>query len=125
MSKTTLLALACAAAFAAVDAHAAVPTPSMTESMPAWAPFDAKIADAKKAMMADPKAALENARQANALAQSELDSARKTDALATSLWLEGESLTRMNKTADAKVAIDNATKLADADHKTTALDGNL
>jgi tetratricopeptide (TPR) repeat protein len=76
-------------------------------------------------MMADPKAALEKARQAVTIAEAQPASPEKTEALATSLWLEGESLTRINKTADAQIAIGKATKLAAADGKTTALDGNL
>jgi signal transduction histidine kinase len=122
MSKAVLFALACAAAFAAADAHAAAPLP---ENASGWTAFETKIADAKKAMMADPKTALENARQAVALAQAHSASARKNEALATGFWLEGESLTRINKTAEAKIAIDQAAMLAGADGETTALDGNL
>jgi signal transduction histidine kinase/Tfp pilus assembly protein PilF len=125
MSKTAFFAPVCAIAFAVVGAHAAAPPPAMTESASGWRLYEAKIADAKKAMMADPKAALEKARQAVTIAEAQPASPEKTEALATSLWLEGESLTRINKTADAQLAITEATKLAAASGKTTALDGNL
>ena len=117
MSKAVLFALACAAALAAAGAHAGAPPPAST--------FDMSIADAKKAMNADPNAALEKARQADKLAQAMASSAAKNEALATSLWLEGESLTRLNKLDDAHVAIEKAVQLADVYSKTTALTGNL
>ncbi|MGN6146950.1 MAG: tetratricopeptide repeat protein, partial [Rhizomicrobium sp.] len=125
MSKAAMFALACATAFAVAGARAATPPAAMTESASGWSAYEVKIADAKKAMNTDPKVALEKAREAAALAEAHPASVQKSEAVATSLWLEGESLTRINKTAEAKIAIDKATKLADADGKIAALDGNL
>ena len=90
-----------------------------------FAHFDKLAGDAKKSMMADPKAALAIARQAEAFAQAQPASPQKTQAVATGLWLEGEALTRINQTEDARVAIEHAVALADADGKTTRLDGDL
>jgi signal transduction histidine kinase/Flp pilus assembly protein TadD len=115
MSKAVLFALVCAAVLAGADARAAAPASA----------FDTSIADAKKAMNADPNAALEKARQADTLAQAMKASAEKNEALATSLWLEGESLTRLNKLDEAHRAIEKAVQLADVDGRTTALTGNL
>jgi len=105
---------------------AAVAAQPATEAVPpGWTAFEAEVADAKKTMMADPGAALEEARHANALAQARPQSAYRANALATSLWLEGEALTRVNRAKDASLAIDEALKIADADGKITRLDGDL
>ena len=120
MSKAAFFAFAFAVILTAADARADEPAKTG-----GWAAFDTLIADAKKSMMADPKAALENARKADAFAQSQAASARQRDALATSLWLEGEALTRINKIDAAHTAIDKALKLATADGKTTRLDGDI
>jgi len=117
MSKAIVLALVCATALAVADARAAV--------APAPPAFDTAIADAKKAMNTDPNVALTNARRADQLAQKMTPSVEKNEALATSLWLEGESLTRLNKLDEARAAIQTAVQLADVDAKTTALTGNL
>ncbi len=90
-----------------------------------WKTFDARIADAKKAMMADPKAALLQAQQAAVAAQRSRPSARQDQALATSLWLEGEALTRMNKIQQGRKALDRGIALAARDRKVTKLDGDL
>jgi len=87
--------------------------------------LDAIIGDAKKTMMADPKAALARAREAEALASRLAASPRQTDGLATSLWLEAEALTRINKVAEARRVLDRAIVLADADRTTDKLDGDL
>ncbi|MBS0470582.1 MAG: tetratricopeptide repeat protein [Proteobacteria bacterium] len=90
-----------------------------------WTAFDGIVTDAKKSMMADPPAALEYARKAEAFAAAQPHSARQNDAMATSLWLEGEALTRVNRTDDAKGVIGRAIALADSDRKITKLDGDL
>lgn len=92
---------------------------------PTWSGFDAFVAGAKASMMTDPKAALEQAQHAEAIAQAQPDSARRTTALATSLWLAGEALTRTNHIEEARGAIERAIKLADSDGKPTKLDGDL
>ena len=87
--------------------------------------LDALIADAKKAMVADPKAALQKAQQAAAIAQGLARSPRQNEAVATSLWLEAEALTRINRTGEARAALDRAIAIADGDGKITKLDGDL
>ena len=116
MPKAVFLAAACAGLVLAIGGARA------DETAPGWAAFEAQIADAKQTMMADPKAALEKARKADALARAKPDSAQQREAVATSLWLEGEALTRVNKIDEAHAAIDKALKLAAADGKTTRLD---
>jgi signal transduction histidine kinase/tetratricopeptide (TPR) repeat protein len=85
----------------------------------------ALVADAKKTMMADPKAALQKAQDAEAIAERFAKSPRRDEAIATSLWLEAEALTRMNRTGDARVILDRAMKLAGRGGKITKLDGDL
>jgi signal transduction histidine kinase len=87
--------------------------------------FDGLIATAKKSMMTDPKAALVLAQQAEAIAQNIHDPAARNTGLATSLWLEAESLTRVNQVAQARPVLNRAIALAEADGKTTKLDGDL
>jgi signal transduction histidine kinase/tetratricopeptide (TPR) repeat protein len=87
--------------------------------------LDALVADAKKTMMADPKAALQKARDAEAIAARFAKSPRRDEAVATSLWLEAEALTRMNRTGDARAVLNRAMTLAGADGKITKLDGDL
>jgi signal transduction histidine kinase/tetratricopeptide (TPR) repeat protein len=87
--------------------------------------LDALIGDAKQTMMADPKAALARAREAEALASRLAPSPRQSEGVATSLWLEAEALTRTNKVAEARQVLDRAIALAGADGKITRLDGDL
>ena len=124
MSRRAIFALCIAAVMAAV-AHAQHAPPASDPVPPGWTGFAARIGDAKASMMADPKAALEKARAANAMALARPASAYRSEAVATSLWLEGEALTRINKIEDAKVALDTALKLAAADGRITRLDGDL
>ena len=70
-----------------------------------WARYDALVADSKKAMMPDPKAALDKALGAEAIAQSAAPSSRQTEALATSMWLEAEAYTRINQMPAARKAL--------------------
>ncbi len=90
-----------------------------------WNTFESRIADTKKAMMTDPKVALLRAREAAAIAQAAGPSSRQDHALATSLWLEGEALTRMNKIGQGRAALDRAIALAARDRRIDKLDGDL
>ncbi|HEY4940116.1 MAG TPA: ATP-binding protein [Rhizomicrobium sp.] len=92
---------------------------------PSWDGLDALVADAKKTMMADPKAALQKAQQAEGIAERLAKSPRRNEAVATSLWLEAEALTRINKITEARVALDTAIRIAGSDGKLTKLDGDL
>ena len=90
-----------------------------------WAEFDGLIAKSQKAMNADPAAALANARAADAFATRHRGASRYRESLATALWLEAESSTRLNKIAQARAALDAASRIAAADGKITKLDGDL
>jgi signal transduction histidine kinase/Tfp pilus assembly protein PilF len=92
---------------------------------PVWARLGALVADAKKTMMADPKAALARAQEAEAAAGRLDASPRRSEALATSLWLEAEAFTRINKNAEAHAALDRAVALARGDGRITKLDGDI
>jgi signal transduction histidine kinase len=86
---------------AASAAPAAAPPPT---------PFDAAVARAHDAMMADPKSALAPARQALALAASGPgDRALRT---ATAQWLEGEALLRTGEVKAAVPIIERALAVA-------------
>jgi len=87
--------------------------------------FDALVASAKTSMMTDPKAALTLAQQAEAIAQGIHDPVARNTGLATSLWLEAESLTRVSQVAQARPILNRAITLAEADGRTTKLDGDL
>jgi signal transduction histidine kinase len=80
--------------------------------------YAALIAQAKTSMMTDPKAALILARQAASVA-------RGNDAMASSLWLEAEALTRVNQIAQARATLNRAVPLANAGGKVTKLDGDI
>ncbi|MGH6870413.1 MAG: ATP-binding protein [Rhizomicrobium sp.] len=97
--------------------------PASVASTPAPGSFDALIADAKKTMMADPKAALQIVQQAQALA--ERGSGAQGEGVATSLWLEAEALTRLDRMAEAKAALGKAIAIAGRDGKITKLDGDI
>jgi signal transduction histidine kinase len=88
-------------------------------------PHAVLIADAKKAMMADPKAALGKAKAALAIAQGWPISSRRSEALAASYWLEAEALTRLDKVKDARKVLASAIQIASNDGKTTKLDGDI
>jgi signal transduction histidine kinase len=87
--------------------------------------FRGTITKAQRLMMADPAAALANAREAEALAQRHTSSPEYREQRATSLWLEAEALTRLNRFSDAQVALDLAAKFAAHKVKASKLDGNL
>ncbi len=118
-------------AFAAVlvvcllgSAGAAMAAPSPDDSAIS-ARFDGIVADAKKTMMTDPKAALQLAQNADTVAEKFVNPGARSTAIATSLWLEAEALTRLNKTDDARAVLDRAIRIASGDGSITKLDGNL
>jgi signal transduction histidine kinase/tetratricopeptide (TPR) repeat protein len=129
MSRALLLALVlCFAGPVAATAHSVTPSaePFLRGTDDAnWKSFDDLVAGAKASMMSDPEATLQKARIASEFARQHFDDDRRSEALATGLWLEAEALTRMNRVKDARGAIDRAIKLAEADGKPTKLDGDL
>ena len=96
-------AAAAVLATASPAAHAAAP-PKPAAS-PAASPFDARIDAAKAAMMADPLAALREARAALKLAKTEPAGAVQSEHVATAQWLQGEALLRLNRLEEAAPAI--------------------
>ena len=117
MKRVTLILMLCMLGATGLGAAGAV--------RPAHASFDDLIAGAKKAMMADPNAAFEQAQAAEAIADRLVTSPDRSREIATSLWLEAEALTRVNKLGDARVALDRAIRIASEDGKITKLDGDL
>lgn len=71
--------------------------------------FEAAIGATKSSMMSDPAAALHSARTAATIAE-DLPSKDSVIAKATSQWLEGEALTRLNKAQLAEPIISEALK---------------
>ncbi len=80
---------------------------AQTEAVPSA--FEAQIADTKSSMMSDPGNALKSARKAAKIANS-MPKQEAALAVATSQWLEGEALTRLNKPIEARPVIASALK---------------
>ncbi len=126
MKKTSIAAVVCAGLMAVAAAYAGEASPAAIPARAAnWSTFDSLIADVKKTMMADPNAALAKARSADAFARVQPASPRRSEALATSLWLEGEALTRINRIDEARTVLDRASALAANNGRLTRLDGDL
>ena len=112
--------------FSPAAALAGEPAPApQADAVPAWGVFDALVASAKQTMMANPKAALQKAQAVEAYARSQPPSQRQSEAVATSLWLEAEALTRVNRVQAAREAIESALQIVDHDNRLTKLDGDL
>ena len=82
-------------------------------------PFEAAVDAAKQAMATAPQTALEKARQAEKL----VPDATTPNALATTLWLQGEALTRLNQVDEAAPLIKRG--IAMLDGQSTKLAGDL
>jgi len=76
-------------------------------------------------MMADPAAALASARTGEAIAKRNVSSPRYAEARATSLWLQAEALTRLNRIPEARLALNNATDFLARNHRLSRLDGDV
>ncbi len=123
MRSTHWLAGCAAAALllgAGAPAHAEGPA-----LRPAISPngFEAKVAAAKAAMMADPAAALQRAQEALAAARAQPGD--QAEPVATAQWLQGEALVRMNRPAAAAPVIDQALATAVARVPNSKLHGDL
>jgi diguanylate cyclase (GGDEF)-like protein len=70
--------------------------------------FDAHVAAAKAAMMADPNEALNNARAAIRLSRDHPSPSERVAGELTGQWLEGEALMRINRPLEAKPVIETA-----------------
>lgn len=80
--------------------------------------FETAIMDSKMNMMVDPAIAYEHAQKAEKLAQTNLERP-------VSLWLQGESLTRMNRPHDAVEVLEEAIKLVSQSNEASKLKGDL
>jgi signal transduction histidine kinase len=100
-------------------------TPNSVSASPAISDLDHFIADAKKTMMANPEAALKKARAAEKIAQTLDPSPQRNEAIATSLWLEAEALTRINRMGEAREALNKAITTANLNGKSEKLNGDL
>ena len=102
--KSTSLIVTVLAALASVTMS---PVAAQTASPAAPStPFEARVAQAKAAMMGDPEAALRHARAATALSQDNPDARARLIEEATGYWLEGEALIRVNRPQEARPAIE-------------------
>jgi signal transduction histidine kinase len=126
MSKAFLSCVAlCLLIPVGVRAGVAAPSPAPMRDDSIQPSFDELIADAKKTMMSNPQVALKSARKAEMFAESHANFLRQHDAIATSLWLEAEALTRTNQVDSARPVADRAINLAERGGKITKLNGDL
>lgn len=86
--------------------------------------FEVQIADTKSSMMSDPGTALKSARKAAVIA-SAMPETEAAIAIATSQWLEGEALTRLNKPKQATPVIVSALKTVTRVAPNTKLNADL
>ncbi len=114
--------VACVLCAAVASAAAA---PNQTTGSRSWSDLEGTIAKAKHLMMVDPAAALASAREADTLAKRNISSPHYREARATSLWLEAEALTRLNRFSDAQVTLDRAEQFITPNAKLSKLDGDL
>ena len=87
--------------------------------------FDQLIKDAKEQMMRDPENALEHALNAENLARNSSTFDNREMAIATAMWLRGESLVRSGKPEEAASVIQNALDLIGDAGAATKLGGDL
>jgi signal transduction histidine kinase/CheY-like chemotaxis protein len=119
-----LLSFAAAGASAArAPAPQAVAAPSIDRA--SMARFDAEIASAKSSMLVDPELGLRHAVLATQLATRFPASTARQVALATAHWLQGESLMRLNRPADADRIVSPALREAARYVPGTKLHGDL
>ncbi len=94
------------------------------QTEPAPSAFEAQIADTKSSMMSDPGTALKSARKAAMIANA-MPKTEAALAIATSQWLEGEALTRLNKPKQATPVIASALKTVKRVAPNTKLNADL
>jgi signal transduction histidine kinase len=105
----------------AMVAHAETPTSAAGASADG---FESRIGAAKAAMMIDPHMALQRSVEALAFAKSHADPAR-AEHIAAAQWLQGVSLVRLNRPAEAEPAIAEGLAAAAARAPNTKLHGDL
>ncbi len=124
MLRIVLITIAlCLSLFSA--AGAALPAHPAQQPDKSWDAFDQLISKSKSRMFSDPVQGLDAAQRAEAAAQMHPEAPRRSDALATALWLQAEALLRLDKAPEARKTIDQAfthVKQSDNDKK---LEGDL
>jgi len=114
-----------AAALAAAPAEARQGGGAAAAEGEVWAAHDAAIEQANAAMLGDPGAALEHARDAASVIRRVPASEEKSSAIATSYWMQAEALTRMNRSSEALPLIEEALPLAAENGAGDKLDADL
>ncbi|WP_394762381.1 ATP-binding protein [Phenylobacterium sp.] len=125
MISRRLAAVAAAALLLAASTAARAAAP---ETAPKPAPadaFDASVAAAKSAMMADPRAGLKGALAALDLAHSQAGNPKQAEHVATAQWLEASALLRLNRLDEAGPVIAQGLATAAARAPDSKLHGDL
>jgi signal transduction histidine kinase/CheY-like chemotaxis protein len=86
--------------------------------------FDARVAEAKAAMMGEPEAAFKLSSSALEIADT-LPEDRQALAEATAMWLQGEALVRLNQPKQAEPVLDAALAIIAREAPTTKLYGDV
>ena len=102
-----------------------IPAAQAQQAMVAQSAFEAEIAAARSAMMADPEAALRHARAAVAASAQNPDARARQIEQATGAWLEAEALMRVNRPLEARPAIDRGMAIAVEHAANTKLHADL
>ena len=119
--------LASAAATALIAAAPAVAHAGQPTLRPELAPdgFEARVAAAKAAMMADPGEALTQSLGALATARAQPADPRRDEHVATAQWLQAEALIRLHRAGEAGPIIEAALPVAAAKVPNSKLHGDL
>ena len=124
---TRAAALVLAAAVAALALSLAPSLAHANSQAPPTAPtaFEASVAAAKAAMMADPRAGLQRAQDAMAVAQREPAGPSQAEHLATAQWLQASALLRLNRLDEAGPLIERGLAAAAVRAPDSKLYGDL
>ena len=117
MRKRILIALTLGSAFFLPAGLQAIETDSASA-------FENQLSQAKSSMMSDPGAALRHAQSAASTAES-MPAEEAALAKATSQWLEGEALTRLNKAKQAEPVIQEALRTVSEEDPNSKLHADL
>jgi diguanylate cyclase (GGDEF)-like protein len=104
---------------------AASDPPAAAAAAPQSQGFEAEVTAAKTAMMGKPELALKHARAARALSRRNPDAKARLIGEATSYWLEGEALIRVNRPEEARPAIERGIAIVTRHGPRTKLHADL
>ncbi|MBI1391539.1 MAG: response regulator [Alphaproteobacteria bacterium] len=108
VSPSVLLAQVEQLAMVELQASPETPKEAPATAKPAFDSFDAAVEAAKGAMMSSPAEALSAAEVALVFADEMPDSLAKSDAVATSFWLQAEAALRLNRPTEAAPLVTRA-----------------